>query len=81
MLATLPRGGCLVPMSTTSATVAELTAAADAISAYRQRVADLALPHVGKERDDLRDGHLRSRAGAAGRRADAAAGHSGLAEA
>jgi hypothetical protein len=53
MLATLPRGGCLVPMSTTSATVAELTAATDAISAYRQRVANLALPHVGKERDDL----------------------------
>jgi len=42
-----------VPMSTTSSTVAELTAATDAIGAYRQRVADLAPAHVGKERDDL----------------------------
>ena len=33
--------------------MAELTAATDAISAYRQRVADLAPPHVGQERDDL----------------------------
>jgi hypothetical protein len=40
-------------MSTTSATVAELTAVTDAVSAYRQRVADLAPAHVGKERDDL----------------------------
>ena len=40
-------------MSTTSSTVAELTAVTDGIGAYRQRVADLAPAHVGKERDDL----------------------------
>jgi len=40
-------------MSTTSSTVAELTAATDAIGAYRQRVAELAPVHVGEERDDL----------------------------
>ena len=34
-------------------TAAELSAAAEAIAAYQRRVSDLALPHVGTERDDL----------------------------
>jgi hypothetical protein len=36
-----------------SATAAELSAAADAIGGYRQRVGDLARPYLGSERDDL----------------------------
>jgi hypothetical protein len=41
-------------MSTsTSATAAELSAAAEAIAAYQRRVADLAGPHLGTEHDDL----------------------------
>jgi hypothetical protein len=37
----------------TSATAAELTAAAEAIARYQRRVSDLAVPHLGTERDDL----------------------------
>jgi hypothetical protein len=37
----------------TSATAAELSAAAEAISGYRRRVGDLAGPYLGTERDDL----------------------------
>lgn len=36
-----------------SSTVAELAAAAEAVERYRQRVADLATPHLGTEREDL----------------------------
>ena len=39
--------------SPSSATAAELSAAADAIEGYRRRVGDLAGPHLGTERDDL----------------------------
>ena len=34
-------------------TAAELSAAAEAIASYQRRVGDLALPHLGTERDDL----------------------------
>jgi len=40
-------------METTSATAAELAAAADAIGRYRQRVADLAGRHLHQDLDDL----------------------------
>jgi hypothetical protein len=41
-------------MSTPStATAAELSAAAEAIGSYRRRVGDLAGPYLGTERDDL----------------------------
>jgi hypothetical protein len=41
-------------MSTPStATAAELSAAAETIGSYRRRVGDLAGPHLGSERDDL----------------------------
>jgi len=40
-------------MGTTSATAAELSAAADVIAGYRQRVADLACRHLGQDCDDL----------------------------
>jgi hypothetical protein len=41
-------------MSTAStATAAELSAAAEAIGGYRRRVGDLAGPYLGTERDDL----------------------------
>lgn len=36
-----------------STTAAELSAAADAVERYRQRIADLATPHLGTEREDL----------------------------
>lgn len=36
-----------------STTAAELSAAADAVERYRQRIADLATPHLGSEREDL----------------------------
>jgi hypothetical protein len=36
-----------------SSTVAELSAAVEAIGGYRRRVGDLAAPFVGTERDDL----------------------------
>jgi hypothetical protein len=39
--------------SPSSATAAELSAAAEAIESYRRRVGDLASPHLGTERDDL----------------------------
>jgi hypothetical protein len=39
--------------SPSSATAAELSAAAEAIESYRRRVGDLAGPHLGTERDDL----------------------------
>lgn len=38
---------------TTATTAAELAAAADTVDRYRQRVADLAQPHLGTEREDL----------------------------
>lgn len=34
-------------------TAAELAAAADAVDRYRQRVGDLARPHLGTEHEDL----------------------------
>jgi hypothetical protein len=34
-------------------TAAELSAAAEVIASYQRRISDLALPHVGTERDDL----------------------------
>jgi hypothetical protein len=37
----------------TSATAAELSAAADVIGRYQRRVSELAVPHLGTERDDL----------------------------
>jgi len=37
----------------TTATGAELLAAAEVVGRYRRRVADLAIPHLGDERDDL----------------------------
>jgi hypothetical protein len=40
-------------MTSTSATAAELSAAAEAIGGYRRRVSELAGPHLGTERDDL----------------------------
>ncbi|MGI9051107.1 MAG: hypothetical protein ACR2HQ_00405 [Ilumatobacteraceae bacterium] len=40
-------------MESTSATAAELSAAADVIGRYRQRVADLASRHLDQEHDDL----------------------------
>jgi hypothetical protein len=41
-------------MSTpTTATAAELSAAAEAIGRYRRRVSELARPYLGTERDDL----------------------------
>jgi hypothetical protein len=36
-----------------SATAAELSAAAEVIESYRRRIGDLAGPHLGTERDDL----------------------------
>jgi len=39
--------------SSTAATAAELSAAAEAIASYQQRVAALAGPHLGTEREDL----------------------------
>ena len=36
-----------------SSTAAELSAAAEAVDRYRQRVAELATPHLGSEREDL----------------------------
>jgi hypothetical protein len=36
-----------------SSTAAELAAASEAVERYRQRVADLATPHLGTEREDL----------------------------
>jgi hypothetical protein len=41
--------------SATTATAAELSAAAEAIGGYRQRVAALVGPHLGTEREDLVD--------------------------
>jgi hypothetical protein len=40
-------------MSNATATAAELSAAAEAIGNYQRRVAALAAPHLGSERDDL----------------------------
>jgi len=40
-------------MSNAAATAAELSAAAEAIGNYQRRVAALASPHLGTERDDL----------------------------
>ena len=40
-------------MSTVAATVAELSAAAEAVAGYQRRVAALAGPHLGTEREDL----------------------------
>ena len=40
-------------MGSTTATAAELSAAADVIAGYRRRVSDLAGPYLGTERDDL----------------------------
>ena len=40
-------------MSTVAATVAELSAAAEAVAGYQRRVAALAGPHLGTDRDDL----------------------------
>jgi hypothetical protein len=39
--------------STPTSTVAELSAAAEAIGGYRRRVSELARPYLGTERDDL----------------------------
>jgi hypothetical protein len=39
--------------STAAATAAELSAAAEAVGTYQRRVAALAGPHLGAERDDL----------------------------
>jgi hypothetical protein len=39
--------------SSVAATVAELSAAAEAIGGYQRRVASLAEPHLGTEREDL----------------------------
>jgi hypothetical protein len=39
--------------SSTTATAAELSAAAEAIGGYRRRVGDLVAPYLGTERDDL----------------------------
>jgi hypothetical protein len=39
--------------SSGAATVAELSAAAEAIAGYQRRVAALAGPHLGTEHDDL----------------------------
>lgn len=36
-----------------ASTAAELSAAAEAVDRYRQRVADLATPQMGTEREDL----------------------------
>ena len=36
-----------------AATVAELSAAAEAVAGYQRRVAALAGPHLGSEREDL----------------------------
>jgi hypothetical protein len=41
--------------SATTATAAELSAAAEAVGGYRQRVAALVGPHLGTSRDDLVD--------------------------
>jgi len=38
---------------TSSSTIAELAAAAEAVERYRQRVADLATAQLGAEREDL----------------------------
>lgn len=37
----------------TATTAAELSAAAEAVDRYRQRVGELAEPHLGTEREDL----------------------------
>lgn len=37
----------------TATTAAELSAAAEAVDRYRERVAELARPHLGSEREDL----------------------------
>ena len=34
-------------------TAAELSAAAEVVASYQRRVSDLAVPHLGTERDDL----------------------------
>ena len=39
--------------SSSAATAAELSAAAEAIGSYQRRVAALAGPHLGTEREDL----------------------------
>lgn len=39
--------------SSTAATAAELSAAAEVIATYQRRVAALAGPHLGTEREDL----------------------------
>jgi hypothetical protein len=39
--------------SATGATAAELSAAAEAVASYQQRVAALVGPHLGTEREDL----------------------------
>jgi hypothetical protein len=43
----------LMSTSSTEATAAELSAAAEAIASYQRRVAALAAPHLGSDRDDL----------------------------
>ncbi len=39
--------------SPVAATIAELSAAAEAVAGYQRRVAALAGPHLGADRDDL----------------------------